>query len=617
MILLTPLGLLGLIGIIALIIIYILKPKYQDKTLSSTFIWKLSLKYKKQRIPLEWLKSSLIFILQVAIITIMTIIMTNPNIVLETDSGEKIVILDASASMLAEDHGETRFERAIKEIYTLIDSTTPKDRFSVILAGERASFVVRRSDSSEFIKANISALQSQYGTSNIDDAMELAATILEENPTALIYYYTSQDFVDSGDVIIKNMSKSEWNAAILDVKAVLQTNNRYAFEATVASYGKAAEFAVQLKVNGIYRGATLANIAKDQTQTITWESYTPLSYDDLEVSIEVDDSFIYDNTYSLYGGNVGEFRIQLISDGEDEYESTLYFVKQALTAVNSRFIIHQPSEVEDYKESGYDLYIYNGYVPSTLPIDGAIWFFNPKMIPTGTGLTLNSEVTGNFNVSPQGSSSDTYRKVMKSIQPNNITVSKYVKFQSYPQFERILNIGSDPVLLTKNHNGVKITVFAFDLAYTNLPVLVNFPLMINNLVDYSLIPTFNKYLYNIGDQVFLNAKPSAQTMVVTSRDQSYLIDDLPNSMELNLPGVYTVTQTLIGGAPINESFFVRVPVNESRFNLVGDAIMMPLVPDGNDVDYQSVDLMDILPYLAGLLLAFILVEWVVQYREQY
>ena len=47
--LLVPLGLLGLLGIIALIIIYIIKPNYQNKFISSTFIWKLSLKYKKKK----------------------------------------------------------------------------------------------------------------------------------------------------------------------------------------------------------------------------------------------------------------------------------------------------------------------------------------------------------------------------------------------------------------------------------------------------------------------------------------------------------------------------------------------------------------------------------------
>ena len=49
---LTPIGFLGLIGLIILIIIYIIKPNYQQKFISSTFIWKLSLRYKKKKIPI-------------------------------------------------------------------------------------------------------------------------------------------------------------------------------------------------------------------------------------------------------------------------------------------------------------------------------------------------------------------------------------------------------------------------------------------------------------------------------------------------------------------------------------------------------------------------------------
>ena len=49
MTLLTPLGLIGLLGVVALIIIYIIKPNHQQKFISSTHIWKLSLKYKKKK----------------------------------------------------------------------------------------------------------------------------------------------------------------------------------------------------------------------------------------------------------------------------------------------------------------------------------------------------------------------------------------------------------------------------------------------------------------------------------------------------------------------------------------------------------------------------------------
>ena len=47
---LTPLGFLGFLGLVALIVIYVIKPNYQHKIISSTFIWKLSLKFKKKKI---------------------------------------------------------------------------------------------------------------------------------------------------------------------------------------------------------------------------------------------------------------------------------------------------------------------------------------------------------------------------------------------------------------------------------------------------------------------------------------------------------------------------------------------------------------------------------------
>ncbi|MBQ9084286.1 MAG: BatA domain-containing protein, partial [Clostridia bacterium] len=66
---LTPLGFLGFIGLIILLIIYLIKPNYQNKYISSTFVWKLSLKYRKKRIPLSKLRNILLIICQVLIIT--------------------------------------------------------------------------------------------------------------------------------------------------------------------------------------------------------------------------------------------------------------------------------------------------------------------------------------------------------------------------------------------------------------------------------------------------------------------------------------------------------------------------------------------------------------------
>ena len=76
--LLTPLGLLGLLGIVALIIIYIIKPNYQQKVISSTYVWKLSLKYRKKKIPVNKLRNFLIILCQILILTAAAMILTEP-----------------------------------------------------------------------------------------------------------------------------------------------------------------------------------------------------------------------------------------------------------------------------------------------------------------------------------------------------------------------------------------------------------------------------------------------------------------------------------------------------------------------------------------------------------
>ena len=114
---LTPLlGILGVVGLIVLIIIYIIKPNYQNKIISSTFVWKLSLKYKKNKIPLNKLRSILLFLCQVLIIATAALILAQPFIASDkVESQRKVLIIDASVSMLSETGAGNRFEKAVDE----------------------------------------------------------------------------------------------------------------------------------------------------------------------------------------------------------------------------------------------------------------------------------------------------------------------------------------------------------------------------------------------------------------------------------------------------------------------------------------------------------------------
>ena len=78
MTLLTPLGLLGLLGVVALIVIYLIKPNYQQKFVSSTYVWKLSLRYRKKKLPVSKLRNWLLIICQILILLSLAALLTGP-----------------------------------------------------------------------------------------------------------------------------------------------------------------------------------------------------------------------------------------------------------------------------------------------------------------------------------------------------------------------------------------------------------------------------------------------------------------------------------------------------------------------------------------------------------
>ena len=63
---LYPLGLLGLLGIPILIIIYIIKNKYTEQIVPSTYLWNLSEKFLKKKKPISLISGIISLILQIS-----------------------------------------------------------------------------------------------------------------------------------------------------------------------------------------------------------------------------------------------------------------------------------------------------------------------------------------------------------------------------------------------------------------------------------------------------------------------------------------------------------------------------------------------------------------------
>ena len=551
-----------------------------------------------------------------------------PLVVLSTKTGEKIVVLEASASMLAEDGGKSRFNRAVNEIGSLAEKTTAEDdKFTVILAGEEPDFVVRRSNSASNIKQKLSEAKCTLGGSNLDEAMNLAQGVLRENPQAEVYLYTDCDYTDAGKVKVVNMARSEWNAAVLDFTAKKE-KGVFVFTAEIASYGKEAEIAVNLNVDGKPQLPKLAQCEKDGTTKLVWDNIKADDYQSADIHLVADDSFVYDNEFYIYNGNTEKFKVQLESKDPGFINSALHSVEKCQ--------VDLVTETEDgkttAKTSGYDLYIYDGSYPATVPTDGAVWLINPpRDLPeTKWGISLGVKRTGKNSLSATNVNGETYKKIMNRVSATSMEVTEYTSVGRYAgyagvaSYESILQCSGEPVLLAKDDNGLKTVVFAFDLHMSTLPVLlIDFPLLINNLCNYSMANTVDETLYTVGDTVTVNAKANATNITINAKytsgeEEKAEYSNFPVVLDASEAGVYTVKQTLATGREVTDSYFVRVSKNESVFNFTGSTLVNPIVIGniGTDNDIQN-DTMDIYVYLAAALLAFLCVEWGLQYREQY
>ena len=409
--LLVPLGLLGLLGIAALILIYILKPNYQQKIISSTYVWKLSLRYRKKKIPVSRLRNIILLICQILTIAACAFIMTKPiaEAAQPLPGGEKIAVIDASAGMLTEGKTDTRFERAVRQVKSLARETFAKsERISVILAGTSASYLVQRSDATkaedvyERLDSLVSgSLQCSYGSADMDGAMKLAEGVLELNPDAEILLYTGTEYIAPGEVTVVDVAEEgEWNAAILDVEAELR-ENYYAFTVSVACYGADEELTVNFAFSGVnydktaLSWSTVVPCSGGETQVFVLDTSTYggegiYSFDSLRVYIQTrdDDSFGYDNNFYFYGTRE-TIRIQYASARPND------FFGFALMSLRSNSFLQREWNIElvevqnkTPETEGFDFYIFESMLPDPVPNDGVVFLVDPPEAPPGLGVTF-------------------------------------------------------------------------------------------------------------------------------------------------------------------------------------------------------------------------------------
>ena len=165
-------------------------------------------------------------------------------------------------------------------------------------------------------------------------------------------------------------------------------------------------------------------------------------------------------------------------------------------------------------------------------------------------------------------------------------------------------------MIVKNDPDQKIAVMSFSLNFTNLPLMLEFPLMMYNLIEYYIPSTVTEYVFDVNQSIDLGARREELNVVGNGVDTT--ITEFPSNLLLVKPGVYTVSQTPISGEEVIENFYVKIPAYESNIMGREDVLTNPYLFTDPVQDNT-----DLILYFAIALVVLLFCEWWLNIREQY
>ncbi len=615
---LYPLGLLGLLGIPILIIVYIIKSKYTEQTIASTYLWELSERFLKRKKRISRLTGIIALILQLLAVTLISLAIAHPIITVPNAANEYCFILDGSGSMRMQVAGEktTRFEAGKKAISDTIDAAVDGSIFTLVHVGDTTNLVFEQLEDKEQAQLLLSELEPVYNEVDFASAIGAAQGYFQENPSVLTYFVTDTNYETTKNIEVIQVGGAVDNYTVSGV-SYTHKNAELTVSGVLVSHENDAVLTVGLFLDGESepRSTQSVEVQKGQPTPFSMEVICA-GFSSIETRIMQEDALAEDNSYRIF--NV---------ESESSYDTLIVsespgFIRGILSSlINAKITV---VDIEGYqqleKKNGYGLYVFEGINVTNLdvPTDGTVWLMNVVGSMEGSGYAIQGEMildkAGQLTVN--NSSSSAVQALVGGMKGNEIYLTRYIKCGFYRNFTTVMSYEGSPVVFAgTTEKGNREVVFAFDLHQSNLPVIYDFAALMRNLVKYSFPDMVDKTSFECGQMAQVNIIANCESVRVESPsgEVDYLdVAKATDEIRMNEVGMYKVTMTVAGTA---REFYLWsymkagecVPtVTENEISLQGEASN-----EGFDGKYDPLIVMFIV--LAVVFLA----DWMVYCYEKY
>ena len=371
-----PFGLWALISVAVFIILYLRRPKPQDKIIPSLMFIMQDNKRSKQYSFFQKLMTNLLFLLQLFSILGLSLVAAAPFIKLKYDATleNTIIILDVSASMQAKEKGISRFDKAMEEAKKVVSG-----RNSIILA-ENVPLIALENEDTDIALNVLSKIKLKATTTNLGDALLLAKDILGEKPGRIIVF---SDFLATEgpdiEVVRTTLLSEDKIVDFVDVSnnadnvGIVRTDvSKYNTKVYVKNFNnEAVQITIKIVKDNKILTQTKVNIAPNSVENFIFDTPSGVS----KIEIEPNDDFgVDDVAYIATPSKIKNSILLITNERSSNLESALEAAKDIeLNIVNPPVLTinTKKEKIEPYKHDVIIVYKINnqnkreGIVPGT------------------------------------------------------------------------------------------------------------------------------------------------------------------------------------------------------------------------------------------------------------
>ncbi|KUO69598.1 MAG: hypothetical protein APF77_08900 [Clostridia bacterium BRH_c25] len=582
------------------VLMYILKQKFEERQISSIYLWQQVLKDIEVNTPWQKLKRNLLLFLQLLSILFLVFALSDPYIYTRGGMYSNLVIvIDNTGSMNARYEGNTRLEQAKQLAEEMISRSGTKSNITLLTVERSPKVEIGKTTDKGEAVSKLRAIKPGNSSGDINDSVSLVRAMVKQYEGSSGYkavFYTDSP-VDTEDLNAETVSlASELTNASLDYISYSRDNGRLIVlvRATNRS-SRALSREISLYGNDKVLDIKSVELPAGETKTVYFEEMGTNAHYIWAEFTEKDD---LEEDNQVYG--VVKFtetnKVLLISTGN-------VFIEKALSNIKG-LELYKTNPEEDV-EAGYDLYIFDSAVPEVLPKSGSVLLINPP--PDNGIIEVGAELQG-------GIADIAVHPITRYMENADFTVSKLKSIEVPFWSEVLINVDRNAAALYGEYKGRKTAVLGFDLHNSDFALTTEYPIFVYNLAAYLMgINSEGRTSYVCGDSIELNPDPEVSEVTVENPEGEIFRPELTYPM---LPfdktgqfGIYELTQKL-GGTEKISSFAVNFPVESESMN------NRWLVPEDQKAAAAVAALggTRMQEWLIGLLLLVTAVEWVVYIR---